>query len=594
MLDPRVVLIHREAYDYPSTAHAFRPGTAYSECLFPGDVSPEENAAYDMVREAFHLLGLDAEHYGTPAWNPLGAYIRPGQRVLIKPNLVMHENGSGYGMECLITHPSVVAPVVDYVLKALQGSGRVMIGDAPIQDCHFGELLERGGYRVLQAYYQRRGVALPIVDFRNVRRQLVDGIYVDQDAAEASEHGILVRMPEGASAFDGLSEERLERMRVSNYDKRLMQKHHAVKKHEYKIARAVLAADVVISMPKPKTHRFGGITAALKNMVGINANKECLPHHTNGSKEEDGDCYVRPNDALVRANAHLDARNLLMREGKSEAARKEMQQYRASLMEGMLERGEKYWSGGWSGNDTIWRTILDLNHILYFADKDGIVRDTPQRKVLIVADLLQGGQRSGPLAPTPAQAGVIAVGENPLLFDRAVCSVMGFDYERIPQLRAHDLSIDHALLQGGAEPQIVSDDPQWDGKTLAEVRTHGLHFQPCYGWEPVLGMGDFHDLQEAIRAHGGHVHVFGCGQIGQAQARTLQRWGFTVDAFLDNDASKWGKEYQGIPCHDPKEADKRVPCVIAVKGYGIVQALRKQTQEMGMAEVWVFNDQTEA
>ncbi|SFB14008.1 DUF362 domain-containing protein [Selenomonas ruminantium] len=56
-----------------------------------------------------------------------------------------------------------------------------------------------------------------------------------------------------------------------------MNRHQAPGIHNYNVSEVVLEADVVISLPKPKTHRFGGVTAALKNMVGINANKECLP-----------------------------------------------------------------------------------------------------------------------------------------------------------------------------------------------------------------------------------------------------------------------------------------------------------------------------
>src|SRR5438093_548816 len=35
------------------------------------------------------------------------------------------------------------------------------------------------------------------------------------------------------------------------------------------------------------------------------------------------------------------------------------------------------YDGNWSGNDTLWRTILDLNRILLHADKNGELRTVP-------------------------------------------------------------------------------------------------------------------------------------------------------------------------------------------------------------------------
>lgn len=56
-------------------------------------ISYENNHVFQMVSDAFYLLGLDKENYGTKLWNPLGEYVNPGDRVLIKPNLVMHPQG---------------------------------------------------------------------------------------------------------------------------------------------------------------------------------------------------------------------------------------------------------------------------------------------------------------------------------------------------------------------------------------------------------------------------------------------------------------------------------------------------------------------
>lgn len=589
----KIVLIHRNEFEYPRAENAYRPSVCYPEYIFGDFLSDTGNEVYDMVREGFFRMGLDYARYGTKDWNPLGAYISRGETVLLKPNFVMHENGSGAGIECLITHPSVIAAVMDYVFIALGGTGKVILGDAPVQDCHWDELLVNGGIDAMMAFYKERGLSIELQDFRNVKRDVKNGVYADQQQEGSARHGILVQMGEN-SAFEGLTEERLRRMRVTNYDPRIMNRHQTQGVHNYNVSEIVLGADVVISLPKPKTHRFGGITAAMKNMVGINANKECLPHHTVGSPTEGGDCYQFSSSTLAKAAQHLDARNLLTAEGKLKEAAAEWHTYRQLLQKGQLEEGEKYWNGSWYGNDTIWRTIADLNHILYFADKCGRLQEEPQRKVLIVADMIQGGQRSGPLSPTAAPAGVIAVAENPLLLDKVLASVMGFDYKRIPQLAHDEIFADRALMCEATVPQVVSNDVNWHGADYGELKKHGLHFQPCHGWETVLGYGDFDELRHWLKERGGHCQIMGFGHFGMAQAQTLIRWGIEVDCFLDNNESKVGKSFKGIICRSPQEADKDVPCLIAVSGYRPVNELKRQAENLNIKYVRVFNDQTEA
>src|SRR5438045_9670723 len=50
-------------------------------------------------------------------------------------------------------------------------------------------------------------------------------------------------------------------------------------------------ADVFINLPKLKTHKNVGLTCALKNLVGINANKNWLPHQTEGTPDQGGDQF---------------------------------------------------------------------------------------------------------------------------------------------------------------------------------------------------------------------------------------------------------------------------------------------------------------
>jgi len=66
--------------------------------------------------------------------------------------------------------------------------------------------------------------------------------------------------------------------------------------------------------------------------------------------------------------------------------------------------------GSWSGNDTIWRTCLDLNRILLYGRADGTMSDEMQRRVIHIADAVIAGQGNGPLAPEPLDLGLLIGG----------------------------------------------------------------------------------------------------------------------------------------------------------------------------------------
>src|SRR5207245_4895705 len=81
----------------------------------------------------------------------------------------------------------------------------------------------------------------------------------------------------------------------ADYDSAVVNRHHAHGRHEYLVAGSVAKADVVFSLPKLKTHKKAGITVSLKNLVGINADKNWLPHHTEGHPKNGGDEHPNPD-----------------------------------------------------------------------------------------------------------------------------------------------------------------------------------------------------------------------------------------------------------------------------------------------------------
>ena len=86
----KVAAFRMASAQYPACP-PFHPGVAYPEYASK-DIGQGENLVYEGVRRILHLLGLDAANYGTAAWNPFSSFIRPGDRVMIKPNLIGHRH----------------------------------------------------------------------------------------------------------------------------------------------------------------------------------------------------------------------------------------------------------------------------------------------------------------------------------------------------------------------------------------------------------------------------------------------------------------------------------------------------------------------
>jgi uncharacterized protein (DUF362 family) len=475
-----ISIVNAGTKKYVGPEELFRPSTRYPEYEF-GDLSKAENKIYDAVRNTLIQLEMDKEHIGTPEWNPFKEIISEGDTVLIKPNFVQDFNCNPKGgVECLYTQPSVVAPVVDYAYKALKGTGRVIIGDAPMQECNLPRLVEESGYDNLVKYYMDKGFDIELIDFRKAVTVVKHRISsrTDKDApSKVIDLG-------NESEFAGLSLEKAEKLRIVSYPHENIVAHHHGDVQQYCVSQYILDADVVINMPKPKTHKKAGVTIALKNLVGINAQKDYLPHHTFGSKEEGGDEYKNKN-ALQHFRGRLyDIKYKY--EDQHKLFRAQLVWFVIAFCTLTLRLfGTKYENGSWYGNETISKTIVDLNKILRYADKNGIMQDTIQRKYFIVADMVISGEKDGPVAPSPKPLGIVAAGYNPFYFDRTIATLMGFDIEKIPTLRQIKVSKSkYKLFNVGDKEVIVSNISNIDGKTIETLKKEDTWgFIAPGGWE---------------------------------------------------------------------------------------------------------------
>lgn len=387
-------------------------------------------ADYSRDDEIAAAICRNAENLGWAETNrgAFGKMIFEGARVLIKPNFVLHRNQGNGGMLPLVTHPSIIKAVVVEVLKA--NPAQVIVGDAPLQKCDFAELLRVTELDEWAQDLQKKDSRFKgIVDFRRTISTFVDGVRFAEENQRAEDNYVRFNLGKD-SLLEPLTDDK-NSFRVTNYDPRLMAKTHSPGNHQYLVAREVIEADVVINLPKLKTHKKAGITNALKNLVGINGNKEFLPHHRIGGAANGGDCY--PSKDLVKRSLEFvfDRQNMTDSLAKGKMWATIGTQFERMMR---LKGDETGIEGAWSGNLTVPRMCVDLNRILLYGKTDAKLGDEIQRQVLHVVDAIIAGQGDGPLASDELPLGLILAGANAAAIDWVGAYLLGYDAEKIPLL----------------------------------------------------------------------------------------------------------------------------------------------------------------
>src|SRR5215470_9939997 len=402
----------------PSVALTALPSPAYTDESAPGSQIQQA-----LGRVANELRWSDEDR------GPFGRMIPRGARVLIKPNLVLHENEGPWGIDPLVTHQSLIRAVVEGALRA--GPSEVLIGDAPLQGCDFQRLLSVTGLgewadRLMRLEPSFKGVR----DFRRTTCVFVNGVRLAAESLQSEERFILFDLGRD-SLLEPVADGR-NSFRVTCYDPRLMARTHAPGRHQYLVAKEVIEADVVINLPKLKTHKKAGITCALKNLIGINGNKEYLPHHRLGGSQTGGDCYPDYNMIKRALEFTFDRENMT----SSFVMAKVWHGVGRQFIRALRLTGDRVGTdGSWSGNDTIWRTCLDLNRILLYGRPDGTMAEQLQRQVLHIVDAVVAGQGDGPLRPQPLPLGLVMAGCNAAAVDRVGAYLLGYDPKLLPIVR---------------------------------------------------------------------------------------------------------------------------------------------------------------
>ncbi len=412
-----------------------------------------------------------------------GLPVRPGDTVVLKPNLVKeHKETDPSEWQSVITNPALIETVCRRVCEMLDGRGRVVICDAPQTDSSFRRIVEVTGLDdIARRCSKDTGIDVALVDLRDEEFTNEKGIIVERRRLEGDPEGSIAFRMGRSSHFYGFRGE--GSYYGSDYDSEEVRSHHSGETQEYLICGTPVKADVYINMPKAKTHKKTGVTLNLKNLVGINADKNWLPHHTEGTPREGGDEF--PDLTLKRRIERTGVKVMRQMALNVPWLGPRLAQRARAIGERAFGKGDTVIrSGNWYGNDTCWRMVLDLNRCLFFGAPDGSLDAARRKRYYSVVD---GGvcmEGSGPMQGDPVEVGFVACGANPVAVDMVVARLMGVDWRKVPVIR--EALADHPLPLAGfaaEDVRVRSADPSLDGP-FTDTSPQPLHrFRPHFGWK---------------------------------------------------------------------------------------------------------------
>ena len=441
---------------------------------------PDYQFAETAIRGALAAVGLDGER-------PLEGLIRPGDCVVLKPNLIREAHTTRpKEWEQVITHGAVIRVMAELTAEALCGQGRIVIADGPQTDSDFDGICARTGLKEIGERMRYSGIRCDVIDLRRDRwfqkgDVINKRVHLPGDPAGYTNVNLGVASEFSSYQLNG-------RFYGADYDTEETARYHDRERHVYVLCRTILDADVVINLPKLKTHKKTGVTISLKNLVGINGYRNCLPHFTMGTIDEGGDEFPFTNvRSKLQSHAILRFKRALMASGGKGGPTARLVKRMGKLVFG--DTNEIVRSGNWHGNDTVWRMVLDLNKVLFYFNGKGEPRKRPLR-YLTVVDGIIAGEGNGPMAPDAVPAGLVVAGFNPVAVDSVCALLMGFDDRKIPLLVGGWHSTYYPLANFPREAvRCVSNIDEWSEGLEDLIKASHLKMKPHFGWRGRIERG---------------------------------------------------------------------------------------------------------
>jgi len=301
------------------------------------------------------------------------------------------------------------------------------------------DLLEKTGYNRLFDFYRNAGVNIQIFD---LRKYSVGGKYkgvTGEIQYNDNEGAITINL--GSRSLHTIHDRDSVEYRVEDYSKAEMSFYHSNGKHRYSISKTILKGD---------------------------------------KESGKGDAYYKRSIWKRWMSVFGDKKTVKAKEGHFLHAKFYDFLMKTNYVIGAATSRDQYRIGSWYGNDTIWRTAVDLNNIVMHVDNDGIYHEKQIRKILSIGDMIIAGQGEGPVGPSPKPLGILLLSDNAMLFDFLLCHMMGFSDEKLPMFNNEEtLKIFGFATKNAMKLQQVHSNHNSYHGCLKE-----LHFPDEWAFEP--------------------------------------------------------------------------------------------------------------
>jgi uncharacterized protein (DUF362 family) len=349
-----------------------------------------------------------SELYPDPENNPLSNIVKSGDTVAIKPNLL-----GPFPEDAICSHTSLLVPLLDLAVNA--GASRIVVCEGPAIGGENDEMFKEGFSNIanLVAHLQKAYAGAEI-SWLNLNKDSFTWLDLGSSSELRPIYPDKELFSEGYEPFrpgpGKLIEDSYYRFEDSSG-------HNpgGFRAGLYAISNAILESDVLINVPKIKTHCIAGVTLSLKNLIGITISDTGRGKKSNQDPLKDVPHFSTPPPHW----------------GPNEE----------------LSMEDSY------DSDVLWRVVADLNKAVLYSDKHGTIRQGKQRKYLSVVDGIIGMEWNGPVNGTPKPTGVVVAGCDPVAVDAVCCRIMGYDYATLRIVKKlSDLS-DHPI--GTCDPSKI-------------------------------------------------------------------------------------------------------------------------------------------
>lgn len=414
---------------------------------------------------------------------------RDDRLIVLKPNWVQESHEQKPDVwEPLITHPTIIISVIECLGQLIKGHATISICDGPHTYASFAKIIARGDFdqhlKSLRIKYPN--LTLELLDLRREIWLRREEVIIERKANPDDPRGYVATNLGNNSLFYRFHGE--GRYYGAYVDTREVNAHHHGETHEYLIAGTPMSCDLFINLPKMKTHKKTGITCCLKNLVGINGDKNWLPHHVEGTPKTNGDEF--PTEKISHSFERYAKKKGQQLVIKYPFLFSWLLQKLRNIGKTVIgDSDTTIRNGNWEGNDTCWRMVHDLNKAMLFYNKDGSLREKNQpRLYLAIVDGIIGGEGNGPLCPDAVESNILVSGTNPATVDLVVSCLMGFNPYKLAL-------VFKAFLQGSMLPianchiedVIVHDlDRNTNLRALDIPPAVASGFKPHFGWPNIL------------------------------------------------------------------------------------------------------------